>query len=240
MSALERIAERLMNRLGHFFARRHDRRIDEKLTRYANTRKENVFLVQIGSNDGKTNDPFHDWIVHYDWSGLLVEPVPFVFERLVRNHHGRSKIVPVNAAISDREETKKFFHLRACESSDIPWWYDQIGSFEKSQVLKSQKDIPDLADLLTFTEVKCLSLTTLFETHRIPKINIFHTDLEGYDFEVLKQLDFALWSPDLILFEHKHLDYANRNACAHMLKNQGYKLIEGSADTLAIKNGCSS
>jgi hypothetical protein len=41
-------------------------------------------FVQIGSNDGTTGDPLRTFTEANDWSGLLVEPVPYVFARLQR------------------------------------------------------------------------------------------------------------------------------------------------------------
>ena len=46
------------------------------------TAQRRVVFVQIGSNDGVTSDPLQYFVDRYAWSGILVEPVPHVFERL--------------------------------------------------------------------------------------------------------------------------------------------------------------
>ena len=44
-------------------------------------------IVQVGSNDGVTNDPSHDLLIsHPSWTALLIEPVPFLFQRLKGNY----------------------------------------------------------------------------------------------------------------------------------------------------------
>src|SRR4051812_3099016 len=46
-------------------------------------KRDEVFFVQIGSNDGKRNDPIHDLAIgNESWNGLFVEPVPQLFEKL--------------------------------------------------------------------------------------------------------------------------------------------------------------
>lgn len=227
-------SRRILNLLKIHRLRRQDGRISAAIARYAAKTPE-VFLVQIGSNDGKTNDPFYGHITTRGWSALLVEPVPFIYERLVENHCGHARVITDNVAISNREETRPFYHLRRTDSPDAPWWYDQIGSFDREQVLKSRDEIPGLEELLTSTEVRCVSLRSLLETHGIRSFHILHTDLEGYDSHVIRQLDFTRWSPDLILYENKHLPSGERAAVTGILEGAGYRLIHGSADTLAVK-----
>lgn len=221
-------------RFHHWLSRRGDALIPKYIASFAAAQR-NIYLVQIGSNDGKTNDPFYDHFIQGNWSALLVEPVPYVFERLLKTHSGKTEVILENVAISDKDGTKEFFHLKRSNSADTPWWYDQIGSFSRDQVLKSRNEIPNLHSLLTSTEVKCLTLRQLLETHSVNHISIFHTDLEGYDYEVIRQLDFSRWSPDLILYEHKHLSSRDCSICSEMLEAHGYRLIKGSADTLAVK-----
>ena len=56
----------------------------------ANGRDPEFFFVQIGANDGRslggtpgvTDDPIFEYVHTYRWSGLLVEPIPYLFDRL--------------------------------------------------------------------------------------------------------------------------------------------------------------
>jgi len=81
-------------------------------------------------------------------------------------------------------------------------------------------------------------LVQLLEKHKIERIDIFHTDLEGYDFKVFRQLDFGRWRPKLLLYEHKHMSPAEKEECSRFLKALGYRLIIGTADALAVDRGC--
>ena len=46
------------------------------------------FVVQIGANDGQMADPIHNKVKAHKWSGVFVEPVKYLYERLQKNYKG--------------------------------------------------------------------------------------------------------------------------------------------------------
>ena len=42
----------------------------------------NFFFVQVGANDGVNHDPIFHHVRKYNWKGLLIEPIPDIFEKL--------------------------------------------------------------------------------------------------------------------------------------------------------------
>src|SRR5271156_6703918 len=65
-----------------------------------------ISFVQVGANDGVFGDPLRSYITKYPWRGVLVEPQPDVFDRLVRNYEPYAdRLILENLAISsDRSE----------------------------------------------------------------------------------------------------------------------------------------
>jgi hypothetical protein len=59
----------------------------------------NPFFIQIGANDGMYDDDLRKYILDYSWQGVLVEPQPGPFARLVQNYRGHSGLRFENAAI---------------------------------------------------------------------------------------------------------------------------------------------
>lgn len=57
------------------------------LDAYANY-KDDIKFVQIGSNSGMHDDPIYKYIRKNGWQGVLVEPVPYLFEELKNNYSG--------------------------------------------------------------------------------------------------------------------------------------------------------
>src|SRR5215475_11098250 len=62
----------------------------------------NPCVVQIGSNDGNTNDPLHKLLIDNPaWQALLIEPVPFLFEKLVANYPREDRFKFANVAVAE-------------------------------------------------------------------------------------------------------------------------------------------
>src|SRR5207249_4682735 len=99
-----------------------------------------------------------------DWTGVMVEPVPYVYERLARNYADAPRVTTVNAAVAARDGRLPFFWLRdagAAERAALPDWYDGIGAFSRDAVLSHAPQIPDVHERLVEGEVEALSFDTL-------------------------------------------------------------------------------
>ena len=101
--------------------------------------------------------------------GVMVEPVPYVFDRLKRNYAHRSDLILVNAAITSYDGTSSFYCIE--ETSDaLPAWYDQVGSFTLNTILDdwSEKMIPDLRERIKVINVSCLTFESLLTQAVLP------------------------------------------------------------------------
>jgi FkbM family methyltransferase len=228
---------RLARRMIHALRPSPDETIARTIDRFARRQGSGVVFVQIGANDGVTNDPLHDHVVAQGWRGLVVEPVPHLVERLRSTYAGAPEVTVVPRAVSTTSGSMTFFHLR--ENDDgLPPWYDQLGSFSREQVLQPQHRaaIPNIEDYLVETSVSCTTLPELLEDHGIDALDLLHTDCEGYDLMVLRQLDFERYQPMLILIERVHLSPDDLQAARDLLGRHGYVVIaEGRRDLLAAR-----
>ncbi|OLE96238.1 MAG: hypothetical protein AUG75_22840 [Cyanobacteria bacterium 13_1_20CM_4_61_6] len=62
-----------------------------------------AFFVEIGSNDGEQHDHLRPFILSRPWRGIMVEPVPYVFERLRTNYEAYGRIALENVAVGDAD-----------------------------------------------------------------------------------------------------------------------------------------
>ena len=194
-----------------------------------------AYFVQIGANDGMQQDPIRFVRERYAWSGLLVEPVPYVFERLKANWERVPGLTLDNVAVADRDGRLPFYHpAKATDPVAVPSWYDGLGSFSKENVLKHADLIPDIAQRIVVTEVSCLTLESLCRKHGIAHIDVLHVDAEGYDDRIVQQIDFARHRPRLLIYEHFHLDSATRTALQRRLEQHGYAWMEEYLDTWCL------
>ena len=94
------------------------------------------FFVQVGSNDGKKNDPLYTHIRQKGWKGILVEPDPINFTKLKETYNNQSGLIFENTGIAPESGTLVFYKLRQISSQE-PEWYDQIGSFDEGTFRKN-------------------------------------------------------------------------------------------------------
>jgi FkbM family methyltransferase len=190
------------------------------------------FLVQVGSNDGVEGDPLHDLILENpQWRGLLIEPLAEPFGRLVKNYSARG-FMCAQVAISDKLGERPFYFVprEAGEGRDLPIRFNQMGSFNREHIVKHSAV---LDPLIVETTVKCAPLAVIVNRHGITGIDFIHIDTEGYDYEVLKQIDFERWGIRLVLYESIHLSNSDAEAAKSLLRTNGFRIIECGFDTLA-------
>jgi FkbM family methyltransferase len=197
--------------------------------------RADLFFVQIGSHDTTHKDPLQPFLSRSHWRGIMVEPVSYVFNRLVARHGGTSRFILENVAIAEEGGERDFFHLAEANDADIPFWYDQLGSFSRELVLKHRHAIPDIEQRLITTRVKCLTFAELCARHPIDSLDLIHIDTEGFDYQILKQIDFERHKPILVLYEHKHLADLDRSAARELLDANGYRSLEVGPDTIAVR-----
>jgi len=194
-----------------------------------------AMIVQIGSNDGKTGDPiFYLLNKRKKWNAIFVEPVPYLFERLIQNYNSDPRFIFENVAINDgteqvfysvKQEAKKKF-------PDLPIWFDQLGSFDKENILKHLNG--KLKPFIEENKLKGMTLTNLLSKNTVNSIDLLHIDTEGYDWKILSQLTLAEFKPSIILIEHMHLVKSEKKqSIEFQLKD--YYIFDFGEDFLSIR-----
>jgi hypothetical protein len=84
--------------------------------------------------------------------------------------------------------------------------------------------------------VEADTLSNLLEKNlESDRIDLFQIDVEGYDFEVIKSLDFGKYRPSIIKYEHVNLSILDQNLAKIHLKAYGYFLFKEGGDTIAVR-----
>ena len=209
---------------------------------FADFEGKDFFFIQIGANDGITGDNLTRYIKKYNWKGILVEPVPFVFERLKINYRDFSNLIFENSAISTHTGFAKFYSIaeRDLNNNNLFEHYndfkiDQLSSFEKATLMKHTYMHPDFQNLIIETEIATLNITDLLSKHNVEKIDLLQIDTEGFDFKLLISIDFHKVSPSILIFEHQHMKQEDYKKLLNKLKKYGYKNYKYNWDTVSIK-----
>lgn len=201
-----------------------------------------VSFVQVGSHDGITGDPIHNLVIeNTHWRGVFVEPVRRNFDRLRETYRtakdSQRRLSFENAAIDHSTGVRKFFYLSDAIQSDkqllasLPFTYDQLSSFNKEHVESLGSGVrPYILEM----DMPCLSLQDLLDKHRIEALDLIHIDTEGFDYSVLRQIDFNRYRPKVILYEHVHLTPQDQDSAIVLLKRHGYDIQRFGGDTMAL------
>jgi FkbM family methyltransferase len=209
--------------------------VDKILDTYANSINK-VRFIQIGANDGKSGDPLFEYITKRNWTGVLVEPVGFLYEQLKNTYSGKeSEVHFENVAIGQKKGKQIFYRLKHSAEINAPQWYDQLGSFNKDVLLKHKRDIPHIEELMVEEEVTTVTISDLMVKYDLRELELLHIDTEGYDYEIIKTFPFDITRPELILFEHKHLLVKSFQQCISLLRSHDYLLFSFDWDTIAIQ-----
>jgi hypothetical protein len=83
-------------------------------------------FVEIGANDGVEFDHLRRWILECEWRGVMVEPVPHLFERLRRNYAGIDRVALANVAVAERDGRLALYHPPEGD-------FDMIGSLSRER-----------------------------------------------------------------------------------------------------------
>lgn len=207
---------------------------------------EDVIFIQIGSNEGvMASDPLCSLILKEGWKGVLVEPVPHIFERLKKNYAGRPYLFFENAAVSDKrgrrpfyivDEEAEFFKKNPHLVNEVGGpWGSLVSSFDRDYILKHKPGLTE-REIKTI-EVECITLEDIVDKYRLGRIDVIHMDTEGHDGAILLSINFNRLKPKIIIFEHAHMTFERYLACIHHLNLHGYCVAyTGSLDTIVAKS----
>ena len=115
----------------------------------------------------------------------------------------------------------------------VPDWYDAIGSFVLDTILSHRDKIPDLESRLVATRVPAVTFNSLCARNGVDRVDLILIDTEGYDWEVIKNIDFSRYRPRLLIYEHFHLGSA-REECRRYLEQLGYLTLSEGFDTFCL------
>ena len=149
--------------------------LDRKLLRYLP--KRGGTFIEVGANDGVSQS--NTWFLenYRGWSGLLIEPMPDL--AAMAKKFRRAPVA--NVALGPTEMEGKTIEL---VPSDL--------------VTRVASDSGNDARRIS---VPVRALSSLLDEHRLGAVDLFSLDVEGYEVEVLRGLDFSRHAPRFILVE---------------------------------------
>jgi FkbM family methyltransferase len=204
---------------------------------FSKSHKRRIKFIQIGANDGLRNDPIREFIIRDNWSGLLVEPLPYAFNELKRNYSGyhHKHLSFLNAAISTHSLNFWTFNSGYLDSLSKEDRMDHLrkSSFSKEHLYNFFGNNPDFDQIINSIPVKSLTFKQLVvEYWDHSNINLLVIDAEGHEKNILTCMINSDIHPDAILYEQHNLD--SESEIVTLLIQYGYKVENLGGDAFAI------
>jgi FkbM family methyltransferase len=196
-------------------------------------RRPDFFFVNIGANDGVSNDPIYPFLQTYGWRGIAVEPLDALFAELARNYAGLPGVVCERAAIAS--EPRPLYYISPATGYDRPWT-KQVSTLDPAFLEKTiagmrahEFDGPVPAGLeasIVRVDVPCLTFDELMAKHGATRVDFINIDAEGLDYEIACSIDLHRWRPAIITLETAGLNAEQRRALDRRFADHDYVFLE--------------
>ena len=139
---------------------------------------------------------------------LLVEPVPHNVDAIKENLKEFKNIIIEPVAISNINEKKDFYFVKGNSINKLKkHWASGIGSFDKNHLIshRSKRFLIEDNDIDKVV-IETLRFKDLIKKHSITEIEKIIIDVEGFEYEILSDIDLGKIKINSIMFEYKHFD----------------------------------
>lgn len=202
----------------------------EILNWYNSNKNGKLNFLQIGAMDGVKHDELYRYVVSNDWTGVLVEPLPDMFEQLIQNYQEQPGLKFECSAITNEDGlvTMSRIPKELIQDKVVPEWA------EGCSTLVTDGYIADLLPHMVKETVRGITLKTLYEKYG-NDFNLVQVDTEGFDYDIFLQLMNNGFTADLYKIEIAHITYTKTVWMRWVLENQGYKTFIDGYDLIAYR-----
>lgn len=234
----KRIVQKVANYFG-FQISRVDRedyfRFQALLYRYIK-KNGSIKFIQIGGCDGISFDPLYPVILRKPgaFEGVILEPVEDYFkelEVLYRDHPG---IEPLRYAVHNTLKEASLYKFDPEFFHKLPACAKGIASFDKEHLQSVAGP-----DYIVSETAHCIKLEEIMNRFEMNPPDLLLIDTEGYDAEILLNIDFQKNKPPIIRFEHGvpngMMERGQLDRILSMLYDEGYEVVVEYFDVTAYQ-----
>jgi len=192
---IKKIRRKTLERLNiDIYSRPSLNNIDRKLEKYLPYR--NGFFIEAGANDGYRQSNTYYFERFRGWRGILIEGIPELYEKCVKE---RSRAKVFNCALvandyKDSHVVMKYSNLMSLVKGALK--SEEADENHVKRGIEMQKNIVSYE-----IQVPARTLTSILDECSVGEIDLFSLDVEGFELNVLKGLDFDKYKPKYILIE---------------------------------------
>jgi FkbM family methyltransferase len=160
--------------------------------------KSGVF-VDVGAHDGRTYNNTLFFEETHGWTGINVEPIKEVYDKLVA---ARPTSININCAVSDTNGTAEFI----CNSGYTEMISGLKAHYDPRHAARLNRELAAHNGSSHVIVVPTRTLASIFDEHAISRVNYLSIDVEGAEFSVIRSINFDKVFIDVIGFENNYRD----------------------------------
>ena len=171
-------------------------KLDQKMLDYINY--SDGFFIECGANDGVDQSNTQYFEKYLNWNGILIEPLKKQFIELKKN----------------RSQINHFYNVALCAANNI----NSIEITENDLESKSPNKFDKEKKKSNFD---AMTLTKILDEISAPNlIDFFSLDVEGFEDQVIKGINFNKYNFKFLLIE------TSNDLVVNFLNNNNYNLIK--------------
>jgi len=184
-------------------------------------KKEYGFFIEAGGYNGESLSNSLFFEIERKWSGLLIEPIPTLYQALVSK---KRSAYAINACIADKKPFVAKFRLATTLSGQENLMRD---SYRRRMDMRAQQ-------LGTgYVYVPCFSLYTILKAIDVSDVDYFSLDVEGAEWHVIQSIPF-----DKINIKTFTIEWpgSSKELIMKRLRENNFELLKDDGTDIYLKN----
>jgi len=181
--------------------------------------------VDVGAHDGITINNTLYFQKNNKWSGINIEPIKKVYDKLIIN---RPNDININCAVCNYDGKTEFI----CNTGYTEMISGIKDTYDTRHYNRLNYENNKMNSSTEIIVVNTKKLETIFDEHNITHVHYLSIDVEGAEFEVVKSINFDKVFIDVIGFENNYDDVSI--PIIDYLTNKNYIIIHKSIDIFMI------
>ena len=198
---------------------------DEYLEHNVFNEYKNGVFMDIGAHDGVSLNNTLYFEKQHNWTGLNVEPIKSVYDKLTVN---RPSCINLNCAVSDIDGTAQFY----CNTGYTEMLSGLKNNYDQRHFTRLNRENRESNSVTQVIDVETKRIDTICDTYNIKRIHYLTIDVEGAEFEVIKSINFDKVFIDVIEFENNY-DDASKPIITY-LESKNFVIIHKNLDIFMI------
>lgn len=186
---------------------------------------KNGIFVDVGAHDGISFNNTLYFEKNNNWTGINIEPIKSVFDKLVIN---RPNSININCAVCNNDGETEFI----CNSGYTEMISGIKDNYDSRHWQRLQHENTYTNSNTDIIKVNTKKLETILNENQITHINYLSIDVEGAEFEVVKSINFNKVFIDIIGFENNYNDISI--PIVKYLEDKNFIIIYKSLDIIMI------